>query len=289
MRYLKPKEINKEKWDQTVQNSPIENIFSYSWYLDAISEKWGALIDDEYTTIFPIAYSKKLNHKYAFQPIFSREFEIIGKNFKLNDVLSFMQEKFQFVHFRNSQFKSNDKRVYQYINLKDDESWSTNAKRLYKKGKKLYTLEESENIDDLVKIFANTALPKIDTLKGSDLIALKKLMQAALDNNKGKLRIIKNEKGEMVGGGFFFYDKKRVTLLKSACIDKDKKNGAVYFLIGEEIKNAAKSYETFDFGGSNEKNVRQFYNKFGATDQTYFEIIIGKQPLWLKLAKRVFK
>ena len=77
--------------------------------------------------------------------------------------------------------------------------------------------------------------------------------------------------------------------MKSACEEAAKKEGAMYYLMGETINAAKEDYRTFDFGGSNVNSVREFYCKFGAVDRYYYEYQIGKAPGWFQTAKSIFQ
>ncbi|OIP03307.1 MAG: hypothetical protein AUJ97_04685 [Bacteroidetes bacterium CG2_30_32_10] len=60
IRYLKHKEIDKDKWDNCIEKAFNGIIYAYSWYLDIVSENWDALIEDDYKTVFPLTQKKKI-------------------------------------------------------------------------------------------------------------------------------------------------------------------------------------------------------------------------------------
>lgn len=287
MQLILSRDIDRELWDEKIKASPIENVFSYSWYLDAVCENWAAFITPGYSTLFPFAIKENLNFKQAYQPIFTRFFETIGKEFSTNDVFSNLNSSFNFIQLRNSENRVDSiPRIYQELDLNEALKFSTNAKRLIKKAEPLFELQEGKDPEKLITIFRNTALQKIDTLNENDLERLNRLMKAALKMKSGKL-IYLMAKNEIVGGAFFLCDKSRITLLKSACFEHAKKSGGMYFLIGKEINKSITEFKTFDFGGSNEKTVSDFYRKFGAKDMTYYECVLGKKPVWYKALKNI--
>ncbi|MBT5428083.1 MAG: hypothetical protein HOK84_17895, partial [Bacteroidetes bacterium] len=52
--HLKHKDIDKSRWDTTITRSINGNIYGYSWYLDAVSPDWEALINLDYSIVLPL-------------------------------------------------------------------------------------------------------------------------------------------------------------------------------------------------------------------------------------------
>ena len=78
IRYLKHSEINKEMWDACVMNSTNGLIYARSWYLDAMSPNWEALVHKDYIAVMPLTVSRKMGVSYLSQPPFSQQLGIIG-------------------------------------------------------------------------------------------------------------------------------------------------------------------------------------------------------------------
>lgn len=111
-------------------------------------------------------------------------------------------------------------------------------------------------------------------------------MHAALSESKGELLVVKKQ-DKIVGAGFFLFDKKRVTYLKGAAIEEDKKNGAMYVLMDQAMQRYAFKFKTFDFGGSEITSVATFYHKFGAADRLYYDYAVSDLPYWFKALKKI--
>lgn len=45
--YLFNSEIDKDKWDNCIKNSPGAKPYAYSWYLDIMAPGWQALVDED--------------------------------------------------------------------------------------------------------------------------------------------------------------------------------------------------------------------------------------------------
>lgn len=290
MEFRERKEIDTAKWDERVASDALENIFIYSWYLDAVSDNWGAFITKDYESILAIPYTKTLGIKKIYQPAFTREIDLLGSQFSWDDILKEITPKFKSVQFRNASpsiFENPQERKHQILKLNvPDLKYSSNANRLIKKAEKLYRFELSDNPEQLISLFKATALKKIDSISEDDLNKLDRLMNAALKLEHGEL-IEAYEGDRFAGAVFFLKDKKRITYLKSAGNESDKKNGAMYGLVDFAITRYKNDFEHLDFGGSDIENVANFYKKFGAEDRSYYNYNLDNLPVWYKTIKRM--
>lgn len=290
MKLVERKNIDVRKWDEIISKSEIENVFMYSWYLDAVCSNWAGLVTENYKTILPIPFTKKLGVKQMIQAPFTREYDIIGNEFGWTEVLGFLAADFKSIHFRNAEsgiLKSEKKRTHQLLNLDSDfqKTFSTNAKRILKKAN-VFSIQVGTNPAVLLDLFRKNVAHKVDTISKQDLVVLEKLMVSAISLKRGELLLVK-EKDEVVAAGFFLFDKNRVTYLKGASTEKAKKEGAMYFLLDYAMTLYKTKFALFDFGGSDIENVAEFYHKFGATDRAYYDYSIDDLPFWFKTLKKL--
>ncbi len=290
MKLVERKYIDIQKWNDAISNSEVENVFMYAWYLDSVCSHWCALITEDYKTILPVPYTKKLGVRQMIQAPFTREYDIIGNEFNWSEVISFLASDFKSIHFRNQNkglAGSEKVRTHQLLSLKDDyqNSYSTNAKRILKKVNG-YTIEAAKNPVIVLDLFRENVAHKVDTISKQDLIVLEKLMNTALDLKKGELLVVKENKA-IVAAGFFLFDKHRVTYLKGASTESSKKAGAMYYLMNQAMLRYQSDFTTFDFGGSDIEKVAEFYHKFGAEDRTYYDYSIDDLPFWFKTLKKL--
>jgi hypothetical protein len=292
MELVERKNIDTRKWDAVIGASPVENIFQYSWYLDAVCENWSAIIAPHYGSVLPVPYTTKAGVRQFIQAPFTREYDIIGNDFKWAEAIEFLSGKFKSLHFRNESpdlLAGSKERVHQWLDLKKDNesNYSTNARRILKKATPL-TAEVSTGSNVLLDLFIQNVVHKIDTISKEDLIRLEHLLKAALVKKTGE-QIVIRDNGTIVAAGFFLFDKKRVTYLKGAATEQAKKDGAMYVLIDFALTHYRGRFETFDFGGSDIDSVAEFYHKFGAHDRVYYDYTLNDLPFWFKALKKLKK
>lgn len=265
-------------------------MFQLTWYLDAVSPNWCAIIDGDYNGVFPLTEIRKKGQDLFVQAPFSREYEFAGGKIGV-DFWDLICSKYKYINFRTKEIL-NDKdystRTYQFIDLESELSFSKNAKRLIKKSKQLYTFKKIDNVDLLISLVKEILSIKIKELTQENIVKLKQLMENAVKNNSGTaIGVFSGDK--FVGGGFFFYVNDRVTYLKGVSMGEDQKNGAMYGMFDYAINLFESDYKIFDFGGSDIKNVAQFYKKFGAINHTYYSYEINQLPFWYKMGQKLFK
>ena len=134
MKIIQREDIDIVKWDACIRKSSIENIFCYSWYLDAVAENWSGIVRGDYEAIFPIPFTKKLGVTQLYQPPFTRELSIIGDQMNWNELIELISTKCKGLNFRSAEkgiIQESESRKHQIIDLKDHKlKYRTNAKRL---------------------------------------------------------------------------------------------------------------------------------------------------------------
>lgn len=299
IRFLKREELDILKYDELINNSQAVSIYSYSWYLDAVSDNWGALVKGNYDAALPIAFTVKFGQRIIYQPFFTREITLFSK-LKNKEELSLFLEGIP-KEFKKVDFGCNLKTklplyirsesVNQELSLNNtyDEiykNYSTNTKRLIKKAVKANSLiEESGDVDSFILFFKlNTG----ERVRYSDYNydKLRKLITTLLENEKGKIYQVLID-GVIVAQGVYIYQDHRVTYLKGTTDDTGKKTGAMFLLMNELIKRNSNQKKVFDFGGSKIESIATFYKKFGANDRIYYIYSKNEHSWLLKKGKKL--
>lgn len=266
------------------------SLFLTSWYLDAVSPNWGAIVWGDYESAFPVTKVRKFGVNQIIQPIFTREFTVIGASISIPELFLILKPLAKNIDLRFSteheEFNPK-KRSHQFLSLECDfgKNYSTNAKRLIKKSKSKFEFKHILELDEFFQLIEDTLVPKIAEFNTENIRKLNRLMVQAQRLNKADC-IGVYEEGEMVGAGFFFKHQTSITYLKGAATESAKKNGAMFGLINYALHYYQPVFSVFDFGGSTIKNVGDFYRKFGATDRIYYHYELNSLPFWYRWAKK---
>ena len=305
IRLITRKNINAQKWDAVIAQSSASSVFAYSWYLDAVSKDWGALVLDDYEAVMPVAWRSKYNIHYIFQPFFTRHFFVYTKGKVseklLKEFLDALPSKFKFIDFslqtdnlgdlpgyekKERKFQELDMgRKYESIQKDYSENAKRNIKKAIKSGLKIRPDIAPEKI---VNLFRATKGGELEIFKADDYKRLIALMNSCIDRKKGQ-SIAVYDGNKLAAAGFFMFNDGRFTFLKSGVTEEGKAKGAMHLLFDYFIReNSGKKY-TLDFGGSSVDSVARFYRNFGAKDCVYLQVRKNSLPRLVKWVKSLKK
>ena len=256
----------------------------------------------DYDFIMPIPYTVKKNQSVLYQPFFSQQLNVLGKNSPsvevINQFISSIPQKFKLVQFnfpnyliQNVSDYDIEEVICQYLDLSQEyeavsSEYSTNAKRQIKKAiKNELKVTETGDLEIFMRLFKATVGVKLGFIK-DNYSCLHKLMNVGLHLNKGRLMTV--QKGdEVLVMGYFFIQNNRITYLKGASTLKGRETGAMYFLMDYLINEFSSTNRVLDFGGSKVSSVAEFYKRLGGVDKTYLSFSKNDLPYLIKKVKGV--
>ena len=299
--YLENNQIDKIKWDATIQQSTYGKAYAYSWYLDAVFPNWTAFISEDYDYVFPATLNSQYKITYFFTPIFGMQFGVFSKNDVSEEIESFFWDAILKIskvidislHTGTKFIPKNTKvlqKQCQIINLENSyldivNNYNSNLKRNLSKATKLkLRVETSTNIQDVVAMFKNGRGNKLEELKDQHYANLHKLIQNGLNSNQLKIYECYEDR-EIIAAGFFTFCNNRIIYHKGGANHKGRKYGAMHLIIDHIIKEYSSTGMIFDFGGSSIDNVRKFNLNF--TREEYLYPVYKKSNMFLTMARNL--
>ncbi|MFN3918344.1 MAG: hypothetical protein ACK4K0_11490 [Flavobacteriales bacterium] len=296
IKLLPNSEIDRVKWNKCVSSAENASVFSLAWYLDAIHPEWYGLIKDDFVSVVPICTSKKVLHKSLVQPVFSRYTNVFPYDSEFVDFYSNYLNSFDRVaccySVRFSKLRGEfTNKVYQEIRLNSSYEiirlgYAKNALRILKRNSESISVQSDEDFKKTIKLFSSVKARELG-FKKARLESLENLMLNAIQNKMAFAVHAYGKQGELLATGFFLRFQGIITYLKGASTDEGKKTGAMYSIMDYVIKTNSEKFEKLDFGGSNVFSVAQFFKKFGAYDVPYYLYSQGKEPVYIKVLKRL--
>ncbi len=279
IKFLQHTEIDKVKWNQSLEATLTPRIYAYSWYLDIVSPNWRALIEDDYKSIFPVPIQKKLEIFYISQPLFTQQLGLFSSENSTNvdTFLSAIPKKIWMrslqIHNRldNVKIKDNFELDISADIEKIRKKYSQNVKRNLKKAqKKNLEIKECSN-DLLIQLFKQNKGKEVKELDKKAYAILSELLEKIQQKEKGKcFGVYKKE--QLISAAFFSNCLGRSIYLFSASNSSAKEIGANHFLIDNYIAKYKKDSLILDFEGSMIPTLARFYASFGAEKKYYFLI-----------------
>lgn len=301
--YLTYQQINKPKWDACIDNADNGLIYAYSFYLDAMSKQWDALVmsaGSGYAAVMPLTWNKKYSIHYLYQPPFTACLGIFGKSITaetVNEFLKAIPSKFKYwdIYFNpGNLFKVKDFTLYErmnyVLNLNNDydtlyNAYRDNIKRNIKKSEQ-YGLSINKNIPisyviSLAKEQTNNALAKTD-----EFANFEKLYELLYSDHKAITYGVETNEGRLIASAAFFFSNSRAYYILVGNDPDGKTLGASHALINAFIKDHAGQDILLDFEGSDIPSLAFFYSSFGAEEEKYSAIRLNKLPAYLKWVKK---
>lgn len=191
----------------------------------------------------------------------------------------------QFLVFHQNDI-NHSQRITYYIDLSLEEKtlWEQIA------GKQRYAIRQAEeelHIADASKEYETFYSFHKETLesKGQKYpytkVFFKKLFTAAQKKNVSHITMAVNEQGETVAMLFAVYDAEKMYLLLTTKNKLIQHNGGAALLIWDAIKKAKNlGLKIFDFEGSMDKGIEQFFRSFGGERKIYLQVTANRSKLW---------
>ena len=304
IRFLRHTEIDKVKWDALISSSPDGIIYATTWYLDIVSPNWEALVEDDYSAVFPLTCRSKFGIHYLFQPYFTQQLGLISKDkekteSKLQDFLLHIPKKFRLIEIQlntsNNIENFNDfsaqKKLTHHLFLSDDyeaikSRYSENHLRNIKKAfKSMNEISKDVVCSAIIQLFRENKGVGIENLKAGDYLLVEKLLNEATAKKLLEIRGVVNESQKLIAGAIFLKSFHSWIFLFSATNKEAKESGAMSQLIDTFINEHCKEDIYLDFEGSMDANLARFYKGFGSKEVVYLQIRKNNLPgiiRWLK-------
>lgn len=306
--YLPQASIDKQKWDHCIDNADNGLIYAYSFYLDAMSKNWDALIavkgnpaEDEYEAVMPLTWNKKYGIWYLYQPFFAAQLGVFGNNLSLEIIASFLKKipvKFKYWDFylnkenlysmpgfpmyERSNYVLNLNKGYQELTAQYAKSHLRNIKRAKDAGNLLKKNIPLAEIICLAKEQSKSFSP----IREKDYENVAQLFEVLLQKNMAVTYGIYSVQQKLVASAAWFFSHKRAYYILVGNHPNGRTSGASHLMIDCFIQEHAGKNLLLDFEGSDIKNLAWFYQSFGASLEKYPGIKLNKLPPIAKLFKK---
>lgn len=303
IRFVAHTDINREKWDRCVAQSPFAIAYAFSWYLDRICTRWDALISGDYLYVMPLVNNRKYGFRYIYQPFFTQQLGVFSaletSESVVNQFLKAIPESFRLIDmnlnigntFHNTPPHFKASTTY-HLSLnssfeKIQSAYNTNTKRNIQKAlQNRLSASASSDIDRFISFTQSNISTKAPEIKSQHYVAFQEIIRFALENKLGEIHVVTNESGIWLAAVFFLKSRQTAIYLSASSTSEGIEKSAMFLLIDNFIQENAGSNMTLDFEGSNIQGVARFYAGFGAEPQTYSSVHINRLPWPLNRLKK---
>jgi hypothetical protein len=294
--YLKHNAIDKNLWDDCIKQSHNRRVYAYSWYLDLVCPGWEALVEDDYSCVFPLTGNTKWAISYLYQPYFTQQLGCFSPNpiteYQVNNFIHAIPKKYRFVEIHlneQNNFTFSAGNTTRRINHELDLSpiyeelvtgYAQNTRRNLRKATEMgVSLSRVTRTDELVSLFMENYGKKEGKLNLTHYETMRSVINYGLAHKMGCIRGACSDQGLLSASAFFLFDHERVYLLFAASAAEARENGAMFLLIDRFLSEHAGKSLKLDFEGGNDPNLGRFYKSFGAAEVPYPAIQINRLPM----------
>ncbi len=286
--YLTRSEINSSRWDSFMEKSMQRVVYGFSWYLDIVSESWGALVwpsQDDFQIVMPLPIKSRLGFKILYQPHFcqylglfssvvltqehtrvfllacSQRFKYISTySFHPSNTLLVLGTELPLITYQanTSVWLSMDMGVDQYtkdrvVNLLRAKKWS-------------WQLEEHIDIQPLINLFRQNHMEKIPGgVADRSFKIFNKLYGELRRRDIAKLIYAYDDKG-VHAGILIVQDGPSAIYLFNAADAVGRKGNARTLILNEYFEANKLTNLIFDFESPGISSIHQFYKSFGGEE-----------------------
>ncbi len=298
--YLKHEEINRERWDECVSNSPRAKPYGFSWYLDIISPGWEALVDDDYDAVFPVPGFKRFGIKYVATPIFIQQLGVFSSDKPLiesiNEFLDYIPDFYRFIdlcvgqQIKHPEFTITVRTDYILDLSPGYEMLYKNFSRNCKRNIATSLQNKPEFIEDikpaeLIRLFLSNKGEEIRGITQGDYKRLENLMEFCVMSKYGRIIGVKSDSGKLIYGLFFIEINGNKTMIFLVNTPESYKKRTGYYVYNELIRESAGSRALFDFAGSSIPSIAYFMESFGSKNVPFYRICRNRLPWPIRMFK----
>lgn len=276
--------VNDEKWNACVASAGNGLIYGYTFYLDAMTDNWDALVMDDYAAVMPLPRRRKWFIHYLYHPFLTAQLGVFGNGLTkefFEAFLSAIPKK-----FRRWDFSLNHTNLFtvQGYRLYERSNYVLPLNRSYEDLANAYRENIRRNIKKSVSygcypttdvaidgIITLTKLQATDTPE-RDFLNFKNLFLLLREKGSAKTYGVLSAKGELLASAAFLFSHNRAYYILVGNHPNGRTLGASHALIDAFIKDHAGQDLLLDFEGSDIRNLAFFYSSFGAREEKYAAI-----------------
>lgn len=307
IQYLVHQEIDKGKWDQCIDSAPNGLIYAYSFYLDAMSRNWDALVlskglhsENDYEAVMPLTWNSKFGIRYLYQPFLAAQLGVFGKKITeqlAGDFIRSIPPSFRFIEIalnsgnifsvpsgfsvlRNNYVLDLNK-PFGILAENYNENTRRNIKKAVQSG---CTVQKDLDAEKVIEL-AVAQMRTHDKRSAENVNRFRKLYQY-LYNKKMAVTYGISLNDQLLASCVFFISNKRAYYILVGNHPDGRHSGASHALIDAFIKDHAGQPVVLDFEGSDIPGLASFYSSFGAINEPYPFLRINRLPFYLKWMKK---
>lgn len=308
IRWQTRRELDTQKWDACVGRAQQPVVYALSWYLDVVSPRWSALIEERdgvYQTVLPLPEAQRWGITYLKQPFFAQQLGFFSRErLTQGQRRAFLAiQKYRYV--ADYCFNTTDacfplpqgKGIRQHTHYLDlrpaydtlRANYRTDRRhRLRQTEKQNLPIAESTDIEPLIRMFDQTVAPNIQGgVQETVYHLLRQLFAEVQRRELGTLYYALRQDGTPGAGAWFVRWQGQIIYLFNAAFAEARHENGRTRILDRVIRQYAQTEHYLDFESAQVPAVADFYASFGAKAYPFWRWYDNRLPLWIDLPKRL--
>jgi hypothetical protein len=297
IRFVKHEDIDIKKWDRCIRKAINGSLYGYSWYLDTVSARWDALIDENYEHVMPLTFRFFFGIRVLTQPHFATNLGVYSCQVlnceTVNLFISAIPAQYKYIRINLNKY---NKITITSFQVKQDIHYELDLIQSYAEIRKQY----QENVEHGLQKSSRKHVSVVPCLNSNDLIhlyqkskgviwnvfysrrvhTLKQLVSYAVRYRVGQVYGAYDHDNNLSAAAFFIFSHHRATLLFLGINKFSLKEGMLEVIIDEFIKLHAEQNLTLRFEFASRKKFAKVYLGFGGRRYRFMNIRQNRLP-WL--------
>jgi len=292
--YLQRSRIETGKWNACIRRAPNGRIYAESFFLDAVADRWDALVLGDYEAVMPLPWRKKWGLQYIYQPPFAAQLGVFGQGLSaatLQLFLAAIPTQFRLVEISLNA----GNRFAIDLALPDRLNHSLSLAPGYDSLYRAYRENSRRNIRKALQYGCQVQR----MIPVDDIIALASQQEGQQETQEAAFESFRQlprhypasetygvyMNGALLASAAFIVANGRAYYLLVGNHPNGRTLGASHLLIDAFIKDHAGTPLVLDFEGSDIRSLAFFYSSFGATVERYPFLRLNRLPFFMKWLK----
>ena len=294
LRFVPRASLDTARWDAFVTAAPQQIIYGYVWYLDAVCERWQALIQTndagDWTAVFAVPLRRKYGFWVVHQPLFCQFLPVFTQpdqteNAAFELFWEAIKKQFWYVsiltvpHWAGSGgLALTEKNTNFVLSLKDKypqikANYSADRKNNLAKGQKEnWQIIDSQDIEPLIGIFKTHHAHLMHNGVPDRAYAILRGLYAAAKNQNAARLCYSLQAGKTEAGALFWQSGQRIIYIFNAATARGRAGNARTVILDEMFQKMSGQNLIFDFESPPKPSVAEFYRSFGAMPEHYVSL-----------------
>lgn len=304
IRFLQHEQIDKQLWDECINNSVNRLIYGYSFYLDAMSPGWNALIAPGYEWVLPLTHKTKYGISYQYQPPFMQQLGVFARANVMvpwKVIIEQLQRRYRFAEVQWN-YDTDAAAIGENVTTSPAtnyildlsagyeliaSAYSNDMRRNLRRGMKFnHQYQQEKNYHVAISAYRESYGSRMPHVTAKHYDAFAHVCVQAAEKFGFYCRKLVNEKAEVMAIALLLSDGRRLYNIMNTTTAEGRKTEANYVLFDAIIAEFSGRNMVLDFEGSDLPGVKTFYENFSPVNQPFYQVRYNDLPWPLKLLKK---